>query len=94
LKNNNLLVTEPGSNDLVLMNTYFQEKKRIQGNGEISDPRFRDFFPCSRSSNDGKYYIWFKGGSTISIVNTETLKFKDISIIKSKPFSYFSVSKS
>ena len=36
----------------------------------------------SRSSNEGKYYVWFKGGSIISIVNTETFKFKDISILK------------
>ena len=43
-----------------------------------------DSIVSSRSSNEGKYYIWFKGASVVAVVNTETLKFKDISIIKSK----------
>jgi hypothetical protein len=31
LKNNNVLVTEPITNDLVIYNTFFQEINRIEG---------------------------------------------------------------
>lgn len=31
LKNDNLLISEPGTNDLILLNTKFEEIKRIPG---------------------------------------------------------------
>ena len=36
------------------------------------------------TSNDGeKYFVWFKGGSLISIVDTDTLDYYDVDMMTS-----------
>ena len=84
LPNDYILFTDPISNDLIMVNTYFQEKRRLSGIREPDDNfnKTVDIRQYSRCTNEGKYYVWFKGSSILSIVNTESFKFKDISIIK------------
>lgn len=72
------------------MNTFFQEKKRLPGSTmkleNLEDSPLVNYRPYSRSLNEGKYYIWFKGDGKIAIVNTDTFKFKELSLVKSGSF--------
>ena len=90
LKNDNVLISEPGSNDLVVYNTKFEETKRITGiKGDCFGIDYlnadNEAIRSSVTSNDGdKYFVWFKGGSLISIVDTDTLDYYDVDMMTSK----------
>ena len=111
LKNDQILITEPVSNDLIILDTNFEEIKRLKGikgdsfgshnKNDISSPCLSRFRPIEQNlifgidneairnstyTNEGDCFIWFKGGSVISIVNTRTLEFLDLKIPHSKNF--------
>ena len=76
LKDDNLLISEPGSNDLVLLSTKFEEIKRLKGiPGDTLD---MEGIRSSSTSNDGEHVLWFQGGNRVSLVNTSNLDITNI----------------
>lgn len=76
LKDDNLLISEPGSNDLVLLSTKFEEMKRLKGiPGDTLD---MEGIRSSSTSNDNEQVLWFQGGNRVSLVNTSNLDITNI----------------
>jgi hypothetical protein len=90
LKNDNVLITEPGTNDLVLFNPSFDELMRLPG---VKGDCFGKFYlitdneaiRSSITSNDSNnHFVWFKGGKLISIVDLNTFQTREIDILAGK----------
>jgi len=91
LKNNKIILVEPNTNNLVVLNRKFQEILTLKGiKGDSFRKIFFDFFleneaiRDSRCLYEGSYFFWFKGGPYVSIVDTKNFKFKDLKMLKSK----------
>ena len=43
----------------------------------------------SRCMYDDDYFLWFKGGNILSVVNVNTFEFEDLDMIKGKYINFF-----
>ena len=79
------MILDPQFKELVRLNGIPSSESQIgKSNFKVLTKTLAAPLSCvdSRCTNEGKYFLWFKGGKYVSLVNTVSLKFMDIRMIK------------